>query len=30
MTLAFLLRTSAILSDEYLIDELMMEYNEQV
>ncbi len=30
LTLAFLLRTSAILSDEYLADELMMGYHGQV
>ena len=30
LTLAFLLHTSAILSDEYLADELMMEYHGQV
>ena len=30
LTLAFLLRTSAIVSDEYLTDELMMEYHGQV
>ena len=30
LTLAFLLRTSAILSGEYLTDELMMEYHGQV
>ena len=30
LTLAFLLRTSAILSDEYLADELMVGYHGQV